>query len=61
VAATVVGTAGDPQGMPAQIATLEAAGAWVLPSNAQAARAAASIAGGEAVLDSLLGGAGGGR
>jgi hypothetical protein len=61
VAATVVGTAGDPQGMPTQIATLESAGAWVLPTNAQAARAAASIAGGEAVLDSLLGGGGGRR
>jgi FdrA protein len=61
VAATVVGTAGDPQGMPTQIATLEGAGAWVLPTNAQAARAAASIAGGEAVLDSLLGGGGGRR
>jgi len=55
VVATVVGTAGDPQALPAQIATLEAASAWVLPSNAQAARAAACIAGGEAVLDALLG------
>jgi FdrA protein len=55
VVATVVGTAGDPQALPAQIATLEAAGAWVLPSNAQAARAAACIAGGAAVLDALLG------
>jgi hypothetical protein len=38
----------------AQVARLEAAGAWVLPSNAQAARAAAAIAGGEATLDALL-------
>ena len=58
VVASVVGTAGDPQGLAGQVATLESAGAWVLPSNAQAARAAASIAGGDAVLDSLLGGAG---
>jgi FdrA protein len=59
VVATVVGTAEDPQGLSAQIATLEAAGAWVLPSNAQAARAAACITGGDAVIDSLLGGPGG--
>jgi FdrA protein len=59
VVATVVGTAEDPQGLPAQVATLEAAGAWVLPSNAQAARAAACIAGGDVVIDSLLGGPGG--
>jgi FdrA protein len=56
VVATVVGTSGDPQGLAAQIARLESVGAWVLPSNAQAARAAACIAGGEPVLDSLLGG-----
>jgi succinyl-CoA synthetase alpha subunit len=59
VVATVVGTGEDPQGLSAQIATLEAAGAWVLPSNAQAARAAACITGGDAVIDSLLGGPGG--
>jgi FdrA protein len=58
VVASVVGTAGDPQGLAGQVATLESAGAWVLPSNAQAARAAACIAGGDVVLDSLLGGAG---
>jgi FdrA protein len=57
VVATVVGTARDPQGLAAQIGTLEAAGAWVLPSNAQAARAAACIAGGDAVRRALLGGA----
>jgi FdrA protein len=55
VVASVVGTAGDPQGLAAQVARLEAAGVWVLPSNAQAARAAAAIAGGEPVLDRLLG------
>jgi FdrA protein len=44
VVASVVGTAGDPQGLAAQIDRLEGAGAWVLPSNAQAARAAALIA-----------------
>jgi FdrA protein len=54
VVASVVGTARDPQGLGAQVARLEAAGAWVLPSNAQAARAAAAIAGGEATLDALL-------
>ena len=41
VVASVVGTAGDPQGLNGQIATLEAAGATMLPSNAQAARFAA--------------------
>ncbi|HXA95001.1 MAG TPA: acyl-CoA synthetase FdrA [Candidatus Dormibacteraeota bacterium] len=56
VVATVVGTARDPQGLAAQIGTLEAAGAWVLPSNAQAARAAACIAGGDAVRRAVLGG-----
>ncbi len=45
VVASVVGTAADPQGLAAQTARLEAAGAWVLPSNAQAARAAACIVG----------------
>jgi FdrA protein len=55
VVASVVGTHGDPQGLVRQIAKLEAAGAWVLPSNAQAARAAACIAGGEPMLRSLLG------
>jgi FdrA protein len=44
VVASVIGTEGDPQGLAAQVATLESAGAWVLPSNAQAARAAAAIA-----------------
>ena len=45
VVACVIGTADDPQGLAAQGAQLEDAGAWVLPSNAQAARAAAGIAG----------------
>ncbi len=45
VVATVVGTPADPQGLAGQIERLEAAGAWVLPSNAQAVRAAACIAG----------------
>jgi FdrA protein len=36
--ASVIGTAHDPQGLAAQIGALEAAGAIVLPSNAQAAR-----------------------
>jgi hypothetical protein len=43
VIASVVGTAGDPQGWVAQTAALEAAGAVVLPSNAQAARVAALL------------------
>jgi FdrA protein len=55
VVARVVGTDGDPQGLAAQVNRLERAGAWVLPSNAQAARAAAGIAGGEPVLSALLG------
>ena len=38
------------------VARLEAAGAWVLPSNAQAARAAACIAGEPRVAETLLGG-----
>jgi len=54
IVASVVGTARDPQGLAAQVGRLEAAGAWVLPSNAQAARAAAAIAGGEAVVGALL-------
>lgn len=41
VVASVVGTTGDPQGLPVQVARLEAAGVDVLPSNAQAARFAA--------------------
>ena len=44
VVACVVGTAADPQGLDRQVARLEHAGAWVLPSNAQAARAAAWLA-----------------
>ena len=44
VVASVVGTPEDPQGYAAQVERLEAAGAWVLPSNAQAARAAALVA-----------------
>jgi FdrA protein len=43
VVASALGTAGDPQGLAGQIAVLEAAGAVVLPSNAQAARAAALL------------------
>jgi len=39
--ASVVGTEGDPQGLAGQAASLEAAGVVVLPSSAQAARAAA--------------------
>lgn len=54
VVASVVGTTRDPQGLTAQVARLEAAGAWVLPSNAQAARAAAAIAGGDTVVTALL-------
>jgi len=41
--ASVVGTDGDPQDLRHQIATLEAAGVEVLPSNAQAARFAALL------------------
>jgi FdrA protein len=54
IVASVVGTDGDPQGTSGQIERLEAAGAWVLPSNAQAARAAACIAGGERALDLVV-------
>jgi FdrA protein len=56
VVASVIGTAGDPQGLSRQVARLESAGAWVLPSNAQAARAAAAIAGGSRVTARLLAG-----
>lgn len=41
--ASVVGTAGDPQGLARQIAQLEEAGVEVLPSNAQACRFAALL------------------
>jgi FdrA protein len=58
VVASVIGTAADPQGLAAQTARLEAAGAWVLPSNAQAARAAACIAGEARVAEALLAGGG---
>jgi FdrA protein len=58
VVASVIGTAADPQGLAAQTARLEAAGAWVLPSNAQAARAAACIAGHARVAEALLAEAG---
>jgi succinyl-CoA synthetase alpha subunit len=51
---SVIGTAADPQGLAGQIARLERAGAWVLPSNAQAARAAACIAGPDHVVNALL-------
>ncbi len=57
IVASVVGTRGDPQGLAGQIERLEAAGAWVLPSNAQAVRAAACIAGGERVMNTVLGAA----
>ncbi len=57
VVASVIGTAADPQGLAAQTARLEAAGAWVLPSNAQAARAAACIVAEARVADTLLAGA----
>jgi FdrA protein len=43
VVASVLGTEADPQGLGAQIAALEAAGAAVLPSSAQAARVAALV------------------
>ncbi|HEV8311252.1 MAG TPA: hypothetical protein VGW35_26620, partial [Methylomirabilota bacterium] len=43
VVASAVGTDGDPQGLAGQVAALEAAGAEVLPSNAQAARFAALL------------------
>ncbi|MGH7392806.1 MAG: hypothetical protein ACREM3_25640, partial [Candidatus Rokuibacteriota bacterium] len=44
VVASVVGTDGDPQGLTAQTARLEASGVIVMPSNAQAARLAARVA-----------------
>jgi hypothetical protein len=44
VVASICGTDGDPQGLRRQEAALRAAGALVLPTNAQAARAAAAIA-----------------
>jgi FdrA protein len=53
VVVSVIGTAGDPQDIAVQCVRLEAAGAWVLPCNAQAVRAAACIAGGEPVLARL--------
>jgi FdrA protein len=40
---SVVGTAGDPQGLAGQVATLEAAGIELLPTNAEAARFAALL------------------
>ena len=43
VVGSVVGTEADPQGLARQVATLEAAGAVVLPTNAQAARVAALV------------------
>ncbi|HUX38569.1 MAG TPA: acyl-CoA synthetase FdrA [Rectinemataceae bacterium] len=43
VVASVVGTAGDYQGMAAQVAMLEAAGCIVMPSNFRAAKLAARI------------------
>jgi succinyl-CoA synthetase alpha subunit len=45
VVASVCGTDRDPQGLARQTATLQAAGALVMPSNAQAARLAARVAG----------------
>jgi len=46
IVASVCGTSGDPQGLARQEETLRAAGAIVMPSNAQAARLAARIAAG---------------
>jgi FdrA protein len=46
VVVTLVGTAGDPQGLDRQAVALNHAGAWVLRSNANAALAAASLASG---------------
>jgi succinyl-CoA synthetase alpha subunit len=54
VVASVTGTAADPQGLSRQVARLEAAGTWILPSNAEAARVAACIAGGPPVLAAVL-------
>jgi len=42
--ASVCGTDGDPQGLDGQVARLEAEGAVVMPSSAQAARFAALLA-----------------
>lgn len=46
VVASVTGTAGDPQGLARQVATLQAAGIAVAPSNAHASRLACALAGG---------------
>lgn len=54
IVASVIGTPGDPQGIESQTARLEAAGAWLLPSNAQAVRAAACIAGGDPIMRLLF-------
>ena len=54
--ASVVGTEGDPQDLRRQVATLEAAGVHVLPSNAEAARFAALLIRPD-LARSLLGGA----
>ncbi len=56
VVAAVVGTDGDPQGLARQVEALDAAGAHVLPSNAQAARFAA-LALAPALAPGLLGAA----
>jgi FdrA protein len=48
VVVTLVGTAGDPQGLERQSTALNHAGAWVMRSNASAAVAAASLASGAA-------------
>lgn len=45
VVASVIGTREDLQNHATQVERLQAAGAWVLPSNAQAARAAAMLVG----------------
>ena len=55
VIASVLGTERDPQGLSAQIAALESAGAFLLPSNGQAARFAALVAR-PALVTTLLGG-----
>jgi FdrA protein len=54
--ASVVGTAGDPQGLAGQIAQLEAAGVEVLPTNSEASRFAALLVR-PALAGSLLGAA----
>jgi FdrA protein len=48
VVVSLVGTAGDPQGLDRQTTALNHAGAWVMRSNASAAVAAASLASGAA-------------